>query len=114
MKMAIIGAGKWGRALNHAFAQKNDVVITSRHRHEDLDDFVSIEEAMNREYLVLVIPAQFARRWMEEHFVDRGQKVLVAAKGIEIATGALLNEVFEAFLPPSGSLFSPGPLLPRR
>ncbi len=109
MKMAIIGAGKWGRALNHAFAQKNDVVITSRHRHEDLDDFVSIEEAMNREYLVMVIPAQFARRWMEEHFVDRGQKVLVAAKGIEIATGALLNEVFEAFLPPERLAFLSGP-----
>ncbi len=108
MKMAIIGAGRWGQALNHAFGQKNDVVITSRHRHE-ITNFVPVEEAMEREYLVMVIPAQFVRRWMEEHFVDRGQKVLVAAKGIEIATGALLNEVFEEFLPPDRLAFLSGP-----
>ena len=108
MKMAIIGAGRWGQALHHAFGQKNDVVITSRHRHE-IPNFVPVEEAMGREYLVMVIPAQFVRRWMEEHFVDRGQKVLVAAKGIEIATGALLNEVFEEFLPPDRLAFLSGP-----
>ena len=108
MKMAIIGAGKWGQALQHAFGQKNDVVITSRH-HREIPNFVPVEEAMGREYLVMVIPAQFARRWMREHFVDRGQRVLVAAKGIEIATGALLNEVFEEFLPPDRLAFLSGP-----
>ncbi|WP_292654941.1 NAD(P)H-dependent glycerol-3-phosphate dehydrogenase [Nitratifractor sp.] len=108
MKMAIIGAGKWGQALQHAYSRRNDVVITSRHRH-DLPNFVPIEEAMQREYLVMVIPAQFARHWMEKHFVDRGQKVLVAAKGIEIATGALLNEVFEEFLPAERLAFLSGP-----
>ena len=108
MNLAIIGAGKWGQALHHAFSQNNDVVITSRHRRK-IAGFVSVEEAMEWEYLVMVIPAQFARRWMEEHFVDRGQKVLVAAKGIEIATGALLNEVFEEFLPPDRLAFLSGP-----
>jgi len=108
MRLAIIGAGKWGRALNHALSMGNDVVITSRHLH-DLANFVSAEEALQREYLVLVIPAQFVREWMEEHFTDRGQKILVAAKGIEISTGALLNEVFESFVPPERLAFLSGP-----
>ncbi|ADV45977.1 NAD(P)H-dependent glycerol-3-phosphate dehydrogenase [Nitratifractor salsuginis] len=108
MKLAIIGAGKWGQALNHAFSQKNDVVITSRHQ-QDLPNFVSEEEALEREYLVLVIPAQSIRGWMEEHFVDRGQKILVAAKGIEISSGALLNEVLESFLPADRLAYLSGP-----
>jgi len=108
MKMAIIGAGKWGLALNHAFSQKNDVRITSP-RPRKLSNFVSVEEALKQEYLVLVIPAQYVRRWMEEHFVDRGQKILVAAKGIEIETGALLNELFERFVPADRLAFLSGP-----
>ena len=108
MKMAIIGAGKWGQALNHAFSQKNEVLITSPHRRE-LPNFVNVEEALEREHLVLVIPAQYARGWMEKHFVDRGQKILVAAKGIEIETGALLNEVFESFVPADRLAFLSGP-----
>ena len=108
MNMAVVGAGRWGTALNHAFSQKNRVVVTSPHRR-NLPNFVPVEEALEREYLVVVIPAQYARRWMQEHFVDRGQKILVAAKGIEIATGALLNEVFEAFVPAERLAFLSGP-----
>ncbi|WP_457605307.1 NAD(P)H-dependent glycerol-3-phosphate dehydrogenase [Nitratifractor sp.] len=108
MKIAIIGAGKWGQALNHAFSQRNDVVISSRHSR-DLPNFVPMEEALKREYLVFVIPAQFVRGWMEKHFVDRGQKVLVAAKGIEVSTGALLDELFGDFLPADRLAFLSGP-----
>ena len=109
MKMAIVGAGKWGRALNHAYGMKNDVVITSPHAHSDLENFVSIDEALRREYLILAIPAQFVRQWMREHFIDRGQKILVAAKGIEVASGALLNEIFESFLPVDRLAYLSGP-----
>ncbi len=35
MKIAIIGAGKWGQALYHAYSQDNDVVISSRHSQRD-------------------------------------------------------------------------------
>ncbi len=108
MKIAIIGAGKWGQALHHAFSRNNDVVITSRTSRE-IPGFVSVEEALKREHLVLAIPAQCVRGWMEEHFVDRGQKILVAAKGIEIATGALLNEILESFLPPDRLAYLSGP-----
>jgi glycerol-3-phosphate dehydrogenase (NAD(P)+) len=108
MKLAIIGAGKWGQALYHAYSQENEVVISSR-RRKALENFVSIEEALSYEYLIVAIPAQFVRSWMEENFVDKGQKILVAAKGIETATGAFLNEVYGAFVSSDRLAFISGP-----
>ena len=108
MKIAIIGAGKWGQALYHAYSQNNEVVISSRNTKE-IEHFVSMEEALRHEYLIMAIPAQFVRQWMEEHFVDQGQKILVAAKGIETSTGAFLNEVYGAFVPAERLAFISGP-----
>ncbi|SFV65542.1 Glycerol-3-phosphate dehydrogenase [NAD(P)+] [hydrothermal vent metagenome] len=108
MKMAVIGAGKWGKALYHAYRQNNDVVIHSR-TPRAIEHFVSLDEALDREYLVMAIPAQFVRTWMEEHFEDRGQKVLVAAKGIETSTGAFLNDIYSQFLPKERLAYISGP-----
>ncbi len=108
MKLAIIGAGKWGQALYHAFSQDNDVVISSR-SYKEIENFVSMSEALTYEYLVIAIPAQFVRGWLEEHFVDHGQKILVAAKGIETSTGAFLNEVYGEFVPADRLAFISGP-----
>ena len=108
MKLAIIGAGKWGQALYHAYSQKNDVVISSRHTKE-IENFVSMKEALQHKYLVMAIPAQFVRRWMEENFTDHGQNILVAAKGIETSTGAFLNEVYGQFVPSERLAFISGP-----
>jgi len=60
MKLAIIGAGKWGQALYHAYSQDNDVVIHSRTARK-IENFVSLDEALEREYLIMAIPAQFIR-----------------------------------------------------
>jgi len=108
MNMAVIGAGKWGQALYHAYSQDNDVVIHSRTARE-IDNFVSLDEALDREYLVLAIPAQFVREWMENNFEDRGQKILVAAKGIETSTGAFLNDIYGDFLADERLAFISGP-----
>lgn len=108
MKLAVIGAGKWGQALYHAFSQKNEVVITSR-THKYIPHFVSVEEALEYEYLVIAIPAQAVRGWMEENFVDKGQKILVAAKGIETETGSFLNEVYGEFVDAERLAFISGP-----
>lgn len=108
MKIAIIGAGKWGQALYHAFSQNNDVVIHSR-RPKEIENFVSLEEALSREYLVMAIPAQVVRGWMEANFEDKGQKLLIAAKGIEIATGSFLNEVYSTFVSSHRLAFISGP-----
>ena len=108
MKIAIIGAGKWGQALYHAYSQDNEVVISSRNTKE-IENFVTMDEALKYEYLVMAIPAQFVRGWMEEHFVDYGQNILVAAKGIETRTGAFLNEVYGTYVQEQRLAFISGP-----
>jgi len=108
MKIAVIGAGKWGQALYHAYSEKNDVVIHSR-TVRDMEHFVPLDKALEREYLVMAIPAQFVRRWMEENFEERGQKILVAAKGIETATGAFLNDIYTRFVPEERLAYISGP-----
>jgi glycerol-3-phosphate dehydrogenase (NAD(P)+) len=108
MKLAIIGAGKWGQALYHAYSQDNEVVITSR-TPKNIENFVGLDEALNHKYLVLAIPAQAVRSWMEENFEDRGQTILVAAKGIETATGNFLNEVYGSFISDNRLAFISGP-----
>ncbi len=108
MKIAIIGAGKWGQALYHAYSQNNEVVISSRNIKE-IENFVSMDEALSYEYLVMALPAQFVRGWMEENFVDHGQKILVAAKGIETSTGAFLNEVYGDYVNANRLAFISGP-----
>ncbi len=108
MKISIIGAGKWGQALYHAYSQDNDVVIHSR-TVKKIENFVSLDEALSREYLVMAIPAQFVRGWMEENFEDRGQNILVAAKGIETSTGSFLNDIYGDFVSPDRLAFISGP-----
>lgn len=108
MKMAIIGAGKWGQALYHAFSKNNDVIIYSR-TSKEIENFVSLEVALKCQYLVLAIPAQFVRGWMEENFIDYGQNILVAAKGIETSTGAFLNEIYGTFISNDRLAFISGP-----
>ncbi len=108
MKIAIIGAGKWGQALYHAYSQNNEVVISSR-SVKNIDNFVTMEEALKYEYLVMAIPAQFVRGWLEENFVDYGQNILVAAKGIETSTGAFLNEVYGEYVNADRLAFISGP-----
>ncbi|MDQ7046638.1 MAG: NAD(P)H-dependent glycerol-3-phosphate dehydrogenase [Sulfurovum sp.] len=108
MKIAIIGAGKWGQALYHAYSQDNDVVIHSR-TVKKIENFVSLDEALNREYLVVALPAQFVRAWMERNFEDRGQNILVAAKGIETSTGSFLNDIYGNFVSADRLAFISGP-----
>ena len=108
MKIAVIGAGKWGSALAHAFSEKNSVIISSR-RERDLANFVPIEKALAYEYLVMAIPTQFVREFMQKHFSYQGQKILVAAKGIEVSSGKFLNEVYEEFLPAENLAYLSGP-----
>ncbi len=110
MKISIIGAGKWGQALYHAYSlnKENDVVITSRNV-KDIENFVSLKEALKREFLIIAIPAQFVRKWLEENFVDYNQNILVAAKGIETSTGAFLNDIYSNFVSNDRLAFISGP-----
>ncbi|MBE0491063.1 MAG: NAD(P)H-dependent glycerol-3-phosphate dehydrogenase [Sulfurospirillum sp.] len=108
MSIAIIGAGKWGTALHFAISQKLTCKITSRTKKE-LEHFVSLQDALTCKYLIFALPAQMIRQWLAENFVFDGQKILVAAKGIEQGSGAFLNEIYSQYVPSSHLAFLSGP-----
>jgi glycerol-3-phosphate dehydrogenase (NAD(P)+) len=107
-KIGVIGAGKWGSALAFALAQNNEVYITSR-TPKDIENFVSLDEILKLEYLVIAIPAQQISSWLKENFVFNNQKVLVAAKGIEATTGKFLNDIYRDYVPDANIAFLSGP-----
>ena len=106
--IGVIGAGKWGSALAYAFSEKNDVVISSR-TPRDLPNFVSLDKALECEYIIMAIPAQQVSSWLKENFKFNGQKVLVVAKGIEASSGRFLNDIFRPFVPDENIAFLSGP-----
>lgn len=108
-KIAVIGAGKWGQALHYALSQKQECLITSRTKR-DIKNFVTLDEALQCQYLVIAIPAQQIREWLEKNFkYTKGQKVLVASKGIEAHTGEFLNEIYSQYVPDDSIGFISGP-----
>lgn len=106
--IGVIGAGKWGSALAYAFSEKNDVVVTSR-TPRDLPNFVSLEDALKCEYIVMAIPAQQVSTWLKENFRFSRQKVLVVAKGIEASSGRFLNDIYRPYVPDANIAFLSGP-----
>ena len=108
MAIGVIGAGKWGSALAFALGVENEVYLTSRTPRE-ISNFLSLEEVLKLEYLVITIPAQQISQWLKENFVFRGQKILVASKGIEASSGKFLNEIYAEYIPSSNICFLSGP-----
>ena len=108
MKISVIGAGKWGSALFHALSQNNDCVISSR-TPRNMANFVSLEEALKSELLVVTVPSQAVSGWLERYYKDNGQKILVASKGIETATLRFLNEIYEGCVKKENLAFLAGP-----
>jgi glycerol-3-phosphate dehydrogenase (NAD(P)+) len=108
-KIGIIGGGKWGEAIQFAF-MKNGLQpkIWSR-SVKNLPNFSSLDEVLNSEYLVVVIAAQTIRNWLKEYFQDKGQKILVASKGIDIKTGKFMSEIFEDFIESKRVAYLSGP-----
>ena len=106
--IAVIGAGKWGSALHFALSEKQEVLITSR-TPKDIKNFVVLKTALECEYLVIAIPVQEIRSWLQENFVFKGQKILVASKGIEAISGEFLNEIYAEFVPKKNIGFISGP-----
>ena len=108
MSIGVIGAGKWGSALHFALSQNRDVLITSRSPRQ-IKNFVSLEEILECEYLVITVPAQQVATWLAENFVFKNQKILVASKGIEATSGRFLNEIYSEYVPNENIAFLSGP-----
>ena len=107
-QIAVIGAGKWGQALHYALSTKQNTFISSRTKRK-IKNFITLEEALECEYLIITIPSQEIRAWLKENFIFKKQKILVASKGIEAKTGMFLNEIYEQFVPSSNIGFISGP-----
>ncbi len=107
-KIGVIGAGKWGSALAFALGIENDVVITSR-THRPMPNFVSLDEILKCEYLVIAIPAQQIASWLKKNFVSNNQKILVAAKGIEASSGRFLYDIYKNYVTDENMAFLSGP-----
>ena len=108
MLIGIIGAGKWGSALAFALSQKNDVLIYSR-TPRDIPNFVSLQEILKCEYLIITVPAQQVSSWLKENFIFNNQKILVASKGIEASSTKFLNEIYSDYVPDKNIAFLSGP-----
>jgi glycerol-3-phosphate dehydrogenase (NAD(P)+) len=108
MSIGIIGAGKWGSALAFAFSQKNDVCIYSR-TPRNIPNFVSLQEILKCEYLIITVPAQQVSSWLKENFIFNNQKILVASKGIEASSTKFLNEIYSDYVADENIAFLSGP-----
>ncbi|MDO5046059.1 NAD(P)H-dependent glycerol-3-phosphate dehydrogenase [Campylobacter sp.] len=108
MKIAVFGAGKWGSALYHALCFKNQCVISSKTPRE-IPNFVSTDEALKAEILVMTIPSQATSDWLKQNFKNYNQKILVASKGIETKSSRFLNEIYEEYVDSSNLAFLSGP-----
>ncbi|MGB2553078.1 NAD(P)H-dependent glycerol-3-phosphate dehydrogenase [Campylobacter sp. MOP51] len=108
MKIAVFGAGKWGSALFHALSQKNECVISSKTPRQ-IPNFVSADEALRAEILVMTIPSQVTGEWLKKNFKNYNQKILVASKGIETSSLKFLNEIYEQYVDSSNLAFLSGP-----
>ncbi|EAJ6152561.1 NAD(P)H-dependent glycerol-3-phosphate dehydrogenase [Campylobacter lari] len=108
MKIAVVGAGKWGSALYDALSVKNECVITSFHE-KDLSYFVGTKEALEYEYLVFALYAQGMHEWLANNFKDLNQKILVASKGIDYKSLKFMDEVFSEFISSDRLCFLSGP-----
>jgi glycerol-3-phosphate dehydrogenase (NAD(P)+) len=108
MQIGVIGAGKWGSALAFAMSEKNDVLISSRTPRK-LKNFVSMDEILKCEYLIISVPAQQVSLWLKQHFKFSNQKVLVVSKGIEASSMRFLNEIYAQYIPDENIAFLSGP-----
>lgn len=97
MSIAVIGAGKWGSALYHALSINNKCYITSL-TFRNIPNFVSIKEALKCEYLIFALSAQGISFWLKDNFINEGQKILIASKGIESSTCKFLDDIFLEFV----------------
>jgi glycerol-3-phosphate dehydrogenase (NAD(P)+) len=108
-KLAVIGAGKWGKALFDAFSSKSDDILITSRTPRDIKGFVSLDEALKCEYLVISISTQEISSWLEANYINYGQKVLVASKGIEANSGRFLNEIYGKYIDQNNIGFISGP-----
>lgn len=108
MKIGIIGAGKWGQAIQFALSKKNSVNIYSRTKR-DIHNFIGLEDILDSDYLIFSISTQSIKEWLKVNFIYKNQKILIASKGIDISSGKFLSDIFAQYIPKQNIAFLSGP-----
>ncbi len=106
--IGIVGGGKWGQALQFALSQKNKILIHSR-QEKNLPNFVSLEQILKSEYLIIAISTNAINSWLKDNFKFNGQKILIASKGIDTETGLFPSQIFSQFVPEANIAYLSGP-----
>lgn len=133
-RVTVIGAGAWGTALATVAHRAGRDVVLHAHERETADAINTGHEntaflpgipldpdiratsdlrdaAADADVLLMVTPAQFLGAALRE-LADHGQAsrpVVICAKGIELETGLLMNEVAEAAAPNAALAVLSGP-----
>lgn len=131
--LGVIGAGAWGTALAHVFAQKDaqvslwahdaanaGVINNTRVNEKYLPDIVlsdnvtatgDLKTACACDAVILVVPTQYMAGIVEKaaKFIKAGAPILIASKGIDITSLRLLSQIVSGALPdnPVGVLTGP-------
>lgn len=132
-KISVIGAGAWGTALAQVYAKAGHhvtlwvredslataMIDTNRNTaylpEIELDPHLNITtdlaEAVQADIILNVTPAQYIRDSLKHlaPLLRDGQPVVICAKGIEIASHALLSDVFHEECPKASLAFLTGP-----
>jgi len=108
--VSVIGAGAWGSAIFSALKENiSNILITSK-RKRDIENFVSINRALENEYLIIVIAAQSIKEFLEKYKDKlKNKKILCASKGIDTKKLKFLNEIFEEYVDRENLAFLSGP-----
>ena len=105
--IGVIGAGAWGSALFNSLKKELNPVITSR-KKRNIQNFVSLDEVLKKEYLIIAIASQSIKEFLKE--IDlKDKKILVASKGIDNKELKFLNEIFEEYVKKENLAFISGP-----
>lgn len=128
MTVSVLGAGAFGTALAISLGRKGPVTLWARSigemglRRENTERLAgcafsdgvnatgSIEEACRADVLLIAVPMQKLRGFLEENAKHLLGKLLVACcKGIELESGAGPVEILQAVLPSSPAAILTGP-----
>lgn len=134
LSIGVVGGGAWGTAIAQSqavqgrnvllWAREEDVVnaINVAHEnkpflsgialHEGLKATSDSAQIMQQDIVVMVTPAQYLRASLETlkaHLKNVRQPIVIASKGIEIATGQLLSDIAAEILPENPITILTGP-----
>jgi glycerol-3-phosphate dehydrogenase (NAD(P)+) len=130
-RIGIIGGGAWGTALGQTLVRAGRAVTLWAHRaetvaaindtHENtlflpgvaldpaLRATADLAEAAAADAVLLVVPAQHLRGVTAQMILAPGVPAVICAKGIELASGALMTEVVAETLPQAPRAVLSGP-----